>query len=107
MNETHGGQLITRHTFGFMVKISRVRSVESLRSRSVIGIDNVEVEVRLSVVGAVSSDRRPLCYTIYQRGLRRQSHDKSCYLLERLPLARVESLARCDGDVGPDTGRCG
>ena len=64
MSEMRSIQLITRQTFGFIVKISSVRSVESLRSRSVIGIDNVEVEVRLSVVGAVSSDRRPLSHSI-------------------------------------------
>ncbi len=43
-----------------MEKMSNVRSVDSRRSRSVIGMDNVDVDVRLSVVGAVSSDRLPL-----------------------------------------------
>ena len=32
-----------------------------------MGIDSVEVDVRLSVVGAVSSDRRPLCRAARQR----------------------------------------
>ena len=63
MSGSRSIQLMVEHTFGFIVKISSVRSVESLRSRSVIGIDNVEVDVRLSVVGAVSSDCRPLCCT--------------------------------------------
>lgn len=47
-------------TLGFIEKMSNVRSVDSRRSRSVIGMDNVDVDVRLSVVGAVSSDRLPL-----------------------------------------------
>ena len=49
-----------RRTFGCIVKISIVRSVESRLSKSVIGMDNVDVEARLSVVGAVSTDRLPL-----------------------------------------------
>ena len=41
-------------TFGCIVKISSVRSVDNRRSRSVIGIDNVEVEDRDTEVAAVS-----------------------------------------------------
>ena len=77
--------------FGFIVKISRVRSVESRRSRSMTGMDSVDVDARLSVVGAVSTDRRPLYH--HEVKDRHVGHG-TAYLLDWLSLVRVESLAR-------------
>lgn len=48
------------NTFGVMVKISRVRSVASLRSRSEIGIARVCVDARLREVPCDSRDERSL-----------------------------------------------
>lgn len=48
------------HTFGVMVKISNVRSVASLRSKSVMGIARVCVDARLRDVASDSRDERSL-----------------------------------------------
>lgn len=73
-----------------MVKMSSVRSVESLLSRSVIGVDSVEVEPR-SVVGAVSCDLRSLHITAQPTIV--MMHCET-HLLNTLPLPLVESLPR-------------
>jgi len=48
------------HTLGVIVKMSRVRCVESLFSKSVIGIDMVASDPRLIDVFAVSLESRSL-----------------------------------------------
>lgn len=47
-------------TFGCIVKMSKVRSVDNRRSRSVIGIDNVEVELLRSIEVALVSCEKAL-----------------------------------------------
>ena len=55
-----GGAICKRTALGFIVKISRVRSVESRRSRSDIGCDNVCVDARLIEVEVVCWENRSL-----------------------------------------------
>ena len=68
------------------------------------GMDSVDVDARLSVVGAVSTDRRPL---YHHEAKDRHVRHGTAYLLDWLSLVRVESLARWEGDPGMDAGARG
>lgn len=78
-----------KQTFGVMLNMSSVRSVESLRSRSVIGMESVWVDARLSEVASDSREERSL-HDSPSGGGWREYH--SAYPPDALPLFELVSL---------------